>query len=149
MTQARTEDTERANVEALKPVYEAWGRGDFSPRFEIYAPEMEWGWSGEFPGLEGVSPDPELRSPRLQSWLSGWENWRCEAEEMIPSGRHVVALCRYTGRGRESGVEVDTRGAHLWTMDQAKVIRLEVFSSREKALRAAGLGPAAERPPSG
>jgi hypothetical protein len=34
---------------------------------------------------------------------------------------------------------VDTPGAHLWTLRDGKVIRLEIFSSRIKALEAAGL----------
>lgn len=36
-----TETTERANVEALRPIYEEWGRGNWRPRFDIYADEME------------------------------------------------------------------------------------------------------------
>jgi hypothetical protein len=50
-------------------------------------------------------------------WLSQWEDWR----------------------GKESGAAVDTTGAHLWTMRAGKPVRLEVFSSRTKALEAAGL----------
>src|SRR5215218_4989934 len=61
------------NVEALRPVYEEWGRGNFSPRFEVYAPDMEWGWSAEFPDQAGVVRDPELRSERLRRWLDSWE----------------------------------------------------------------------------
>jgi ketosteroid isomerase-like protein len=129
------------NVEALRPVYEEWGRGNWTPRFDVYADDMEWGWSDEFPGLEGVSPDPELTSRRLRSWLSPWEDWRCEAEEFLTSGDLVVVLTRYTGRGKESGVTVDTRGAHVWTLREAKAVRLEVFSSRERALAAARVTP--------
>jgi hypothetical protein len=99
------------NVEALRPVYEEWGRGNFRPQFAVYAPEMEWGWSEEFPGLHGVYRDPQARSRRLREWLSPWEEWRVEAEEYIPAGEFVVVLARYTGRGKGSGVEVDTRGA--------------------------------------
>jgi ketosteroid isomerase-like protein len=133
-------EVQQANVEALRPVYEEWGRGNFSPRFDVYAPDMEWVCSEEFPGLAPVSPDPEARSSRLAEWLTGWEGWRCEAEDYVASGDHVVVLTRYTGRGRGSGAEVDTRGAHLWTLRDGKVIRLEIFSSRSKALEAAGLG---------
>jgi uncharacterized protein len=135
-------DVQEANVEALRPVYEEWGRGNWTPRFEVYAEDMEWGWSGEFPGMAPVSPDPEgmTASDRLREWLSPWEDWRCEAEDYVASGEFVVALTRYTGRGKESGATVDTQGAHLWTMRDGKVIRLEVFSSRSKALEAAGLG---------
>lgn len=127
------------NVEALRPVYEEWARGNWRPRFDVYAEDMEWGWSDEFPGLAGVSRDPEVRSRRLREWLSPWEDWRCEAEEFIASGDFVVVLTRYTGRGKGSQVAVDTQGAHVWTLRDGRVIRLEVFSSRERALAAAGI----------
>ncbi len=129
----------KANVVALRPVYEAWGKGDWSPRFDVYSPDMEWGWSDEFPGLAGVSRDFELRSERLREWLSPWDDWRCEVEEFVTSGDHVVALTRYRGRGKGSQATVDSLGAHLWTMREGKVVRLEVFSSRDRALTAAGL----------
>jgi uncharacterized protein len=136
-------DTARAvseeNVEALRPVYEEWGRGNWRSRFQVYDPEMEWGWSDEFPGLGGVQRDPELRSRRLRQWLSPWNFWRCEAQDFVSSGDFVVVLCRYLGRGKESGVDVVALGAHVWKMRDGKAIRLEVFSSREKALKAAGL----------
>jgi uncharacterized protein len=122
-------------------VYAEWGRRNWRPRFDVYADEMEWGWSDEFPGLAGVHHDPALRSERLREWLSPWEDWRCEAEDYVPAGEFVVVLCRYSGRGKESGVEVDARGAHVWTMRDGKAVRIEVFSSRRKAFEAAGLEP--------
>ena len=127
------------NIEALRPVYAEWSQGNWRPRFDLYAPDMEWGWSDEFPGLAGVYRDPKLRNERLVEWLSPWDDWRCEAEDYVSSGDFVVVLTRYTGRGKGSQVEVDSLGAHLWTLRDGKAVRLEVFSSREKALAAAGL----------
>ena len=129
----------QGNVDALRPVYEEWGRGNFRPQFDVYDRDMEWGWSEEFPDLGGVARDPEPRSGRLMRWLSSWKDWRIEAEEYITSGDFVVVLARYTGSGKESGVDVDVQGAHLWKMRDGKAVRLEIFSSREKALEAAGL----------
>jgi uncharacterized protein len=130
---------QEGDLAALRGVYAEWGQGNWSPRFDVYADDMEWGWSDEFPGLAGVSPDPQERSRRLREWLSPWEDWRCEAEEYVTSGDFVVVLTRYTGRGKESGVSVDVQGAHLWTMRDGRAVRLEVFSSRERALAAAGI----------
>jgi ketosteroid isomerase-like protein len=128
------------NVEALRPVYEEWGRGNWEPRFDVYAPDFEWGWSGEFPaGLQRPSRDDETTSERLREWLSQWRDWRCEAEDFVAIGDFVVVLCRYTGRGKASGVDVDAQGAHLWTMRGGQAIRLEVFSTRRRAFEAAGL----------
>jgi hypothetical protein len=62
-----------ADLAALKAIYSEWERGNWRPRFDVYAPDMEWGWSDEFPGLEGVGPDGVERSDRLRQWLSPWE----------------------------------------------------------------------------
>jgi hypothetical protein len=43
------------------------------------------------------------------------------------------------GRGRGSGVRVDTKGAHLWRLRGGKAVYLEIFATRERALAAAGL----------
>jgi ketosteroid isomerase-like protein len=132
---------ENRPVVALRRIYREWSRGNWEPRFPVYAPDMEWGWSDEFPGLAGVSPDPQERSSRLREWLSPWEEWRCEAEDFVIAGDSVVALTRYTGRGKSGQVAVDTLGAHVWRFRDGLAVRLEVFSSRRRALESAGVAP--------
>ena len=125
----------------LADVYRHWGAGDWTPSFDFYADEMEWGWSDEFPDIAGVYFDPRTPNPRLHTWLAEWEYWRCEAEEFLAHDDTVVVLTRYRGRGRGSGVEVNVLGAHVWKLrEDGKAIRLEVFADRERALEAADLG---------
>ena len=132
-------DLARENVAALETVYAEWRRGNFRERFDLYAPDMEWGWSREFPDLEGVVRDPELRSARLREWLSPWEDWRVEPQEYVAAADRVVVLARYTGRGKGSEVAIESLGAHVWTVREGRAVRLEIFSDREAALRSAGL----------
>jgi ketosteroid isomerase-like protein len=122
------------NIDLLRAIYDEWGRGNWRPRFDVYHPRMEWGWSDEFPGLAGVYYDPEDPNPRLQSWLSGWDHWRAEAEDYLEFGDHVVVLASYRGRGRGSGVEIHQLGAHVFQLRDGKVVRLEIFASRERAM---------------
>jgi uncharacterized protein len=123
------------NVDLIRPIYEDWGRGNWRPRFDVYHQNMEWGWSDEFPGLAGVFEDHDDPNPRLVAWLSGWEHWRAEADEFLEFGDHVVVLATYHGRGRGSGVEISQEGAHVWELRDGKVVRLEIFASRAKALQ--------------
>ena len=37
-------------------------------------------------------------------------------------------------------MSVDMQGAHFWTLRDGKAVRIEVFSSRDRALAAAGIG---------
>jgi ketosteroid isomerase-like protein len=127
-----------SNPEALRVVYEHWGRGDWTPRFAVYADDFEWGWSADFPGLAGVYRDDEMPNTRLRDWLSPWEEWRCVAEEYVEHGDTVVVLARYRGRGKGSGVDVDVDGAHVWQMRDGKAVRLEIFADRRRALASLG-----------
>jgi nicotinate-nucleotide pyrophosphorylase (carboxylating) len=130
------------NIEALRPVYEAWGRGDWAGAWpEVYGSEMSWGWSDEFPEIHGTYSDPEAARDRLRRWLSPWEDWRVVAEEFVTIQNRVVILARYHGRGKVSGAEVDVTGAHVWVMRGGKAESIMVFSDRNKALAAAGLPP--------
>jgi ketosteroid isomerase-like protein len=129
------------NVEALRPVYDAWGSGNWAAELEVYGPEMEWEWSDEFLDIGGVARDPSDASDRLRVFMSQWEDWRAEAERYIPAGDKVVVFLRYSGRGKGSGAEITSEGAHVWTMRDGKATKLKVFSSRSRALESAGLPP--------
>jgi ketosteroid isomerase-like protein len=132
------------NAELLRPVYEEWGRGNWRPSFDLYDPHMEWGWSSEFLGLGGVYEDRRDPNPRLRSWLSEWDYWRAEAEEYLELGDYVIVLATYHGKGRGSGIEIEQEGAHVWRLRGDKVIRLEIFASRERAIQSVHAALAAE-----
>ena len=134
-----------ANADLIRPIYEEWGRGNWRQRFAVYDAGMEWGWSDEFPGLDGVYADHRDPNPRLRSWLSPWEHWRAEANEYLELGDYVVVLATYHGRGKGSGVEVHQPGAHVFRLCNGKVVRLEIFADREKAIESVHAAVAEER----
>jgi ketosteroid isomerase-like protein len=133
------------NADLIRPIYEEWGRGNWQPRFEVYHPHMEWGWSDEFPGLAGVYDDRRDPNPRLHSWLSEWEHWRVEADDYLELDDHVVVLASYHGRGKGSGVEIHQQGAHVFELRDGKVVRLEIFADREKAIESVRAAQSEER----
>jgi uncharacterized protein len=122
------------NVDLVRPIYQEWGRGNIQPRFDVYDAHMEWGWSDEFPDLDGVFEDDRNPNPRLRTWLSEWDHWRIEAEDYLEFGDYVVVLTTYSGRGKTSGVEVRQEGAHVFRIRDGKIVRLEIFASRERAI---------------
>jgi len=127
------------NVDALREVYDHWERGDWEYRPTIYAEDLEWGWSADFPDLAGVRHDPETPNQRLLAWLEPWEHWSCVVEDYVESGDTVVVLARYRGQGKGSGVEVNVEGAHVWKMRDGLAVRLEIFADRRSALASVGL----------
>ena len=72
-------------------------------------------------------------------WSAGFADWDYEIERLIDGGDHVVAFVREHAHGRASGVGVEMRRANVWTFKDGKVVLFRSYSSREAALRAAGL----------
>ena len=103
------------------------------------------------PAIELRLPDGgvtagSLRGPRavrefLESYIEAFESLQFEPERFVERGDQIVAFLRLRGRGRASGLEIDVRPAHVWTMLNGKAVRVEVFPDRAKgaALEAAGL----------
>jgi ketosteroid isomerase-like protein len=60
-------------------------------------------------------------------------------EEIIDAGDQVVVVAHHEGRGRASGVEVDTRFYEVYKLREGKVARVDEYTERADALEAAGL----------
>ena len=129
------------NADLIRPIYEEWSRGNWRPNWDVYAADMEWGWSDEFPGLAGVYRDDSDPNSRLRAWLGEWEHWRAEADEFLEIGDYVVVLANYYGRGKNSGVEIRQEGAHVFKLRDGEVVRLEIFADRRKAIESVKPAP--------
>jgi ketosteroid isomerase-like protein len=75
----------------------------------------------------------------MQRWEDSFEDLEVTYEETIDAGDRVVVETRVSGRGRESGVGVDSRTYMVWTLRGKKVLRMDEFTERADALEAAGL----------
>jgi len=138
----------RQNVDALRPVYEAWEAGDLRAGRDLLDANIESVWPEEFPS-GGVYRGPEGHAKAMREWLSPWEDFTLRAEDFFDAGDRVVVPFRVRARGRESGVEVQRRWAHIWTMRSGKATRFEVSLEPASALRTVGRVEQAERDPGG
>jgi ketosteroid isomerase-like protein len=75
----------------------------------------------------------------FEQWASAFEGLRVRVEEIIDGGDRVVLVAHHQGRGRKSGVEVDTRFYEVYTLRKGKVSRVDEFTERAEALEAVGL----------
>ena len=72
--------------------------------------------------------------------LDAFEQVRQVPERFIDCGDQVVVFVRTEARARTVDLEVDELWAHLVTVRNGKVTRVEQFRNRDEALEAAGLG---------
>ena len=128
------------NVEIVQRSYEAFNRGDIERSLEAIDPAVEWHTyivpgpgGGVYHGHDGVR---ELWSDARNIFGS----FRNEPERIIdvPPDR-VVVFIRVCGTGKESGIPVEARIAHLFTLRDGKAVRVRSYEDRDEALRAAGI----------
>jgi ketosteroid isomerase-like protein len=132
------------NVDAVRRLFAAFegvDGGNIERRLdevrELFDPEVEWVAaphsllaSEEYRGYDGV----------CRFWtrfLSAWDQYGIQVDELIDAGEQVVAVMRLRGRTHE--LEVDEARSSLLTLRDGRIVRIEPFASRDGALEAAGL----------
>ncbi len=130
------------NLDLVRSIYAAWGRGDFGSA-EWAHPEIE------FVVADGVEPGTRTGLVGLrEGWRDfpdAWEDFRTEAEGYRElDDERVFVLVHSTGRGKTSGLELGQlrdEGAHLFHIRGGKVTRLVIYFDRDHALADLGLVP--------
>jgi ketosteroid isomerase-like protein len=75
----------------------------------------------------------------LENWDVAWSEFSMVPEEFVDAGERVVSVFRMKATGRGSGVPVERQDAMVWEVRDGKVVRLDYYSNRERALEAVGL----------
>ena len=90
---------------------------------------------GPFRGHEGARRFWSL-------WAESLDEFRAEPEDYVEAGDSVVVRAHMVGRGKDSGVPVETPSfPTVWTAREDAIVRVEMFSTTEEALAAVGLPP--------
>jgi hypothetical protein len=128
------------NVEIVRRVSDAFASGDSNTVFALVAPEIEWDFSHADTWLEEqVYRGYDGIAKFFGKWLREWDDYRFEVEDIIDAGDRVVAIVRDEGRGKSSGIKLERRHAEVWTVHDGKVMRIEPYDDKAKALAAVGL----------
>jgi ketosteroid isomerase-like protein len=126
-------------IERLRRGYEAFNRGDFDAVVEFMHPDVVWDRGddarvsiegGVVRGREAVR---DLLMPDI------FADQQARVERMERNGDRVLVEAVFSARGRSSGIELETRSWHVWTMDDGRARRVRLFLDRDEALQAAGL----------
>jgi hypothetical protein len=76
-----------------------------------------------------------------RDWLSPYESFRLEVENLIEAEDVLVTCVRQFGTPVGGGPELEAAGAAVWWLRDRRLVRIEFNLNREAALRSAGLDP--------
>ena len=127
------------NVEVVQRMYEAFHRGDIVRALRHFDSNVLVDASKARPDDVAIGTGHELLIRIVTSWVTAWDEWHEQIEEMRDLGSHVLVLSVQRGRGRGSGVAVEARWAVLYELQGGEIKSMRVYGDSEEALEAAGL----------
>ncbi len=130
----------REKVETVRQHFAATNDRDFPRAMSYYAENVELFVSPESAPESGRAKGREAVGRWFGEWLATFQpGYHFEIEETRDFGEVVLLVAAHGGRGRTSGVEVQTRTAYLYRVRAGKIVGVELYRDRDQALEAAGL----------
>jgi ketosteroid isomerase-like protein len=130
-----------SNVETVKKIYDAFGRGDVETVFTLCSPEIvieadaAMPWGGRYEGHEGLQA--------FYGKVMGAVDLQIEPEIIFAAGDQVIERGRAKGTVRASGVPFDVAEVHVWTVRDGLVTRNEPYFDSPAMLDSLGQPAAA------
>jgi uncharacterized protein len=126
--------SDSTQVAVVRRLYDARGNPDIIR--QVLAPDIRWEvvegfpYSGVYVGLDDV-----LRHffGRL---FQAFESFVAVGTEFFESGDRVIALGSYAGRVKRTGKRFTARFAHVWTLQDGLIVRLQQCADTVQLARA-------------
>jgi uncharacterized protein (TIGR02246 family) len=126
------------NRQLVDRVIEAWNRGDVEAFLAYFDSDCEVVFPPDVP-----EPGPFRGRAELRQWVEGflaaWEFHRAETVDIRDTDEGVFASLHLVGRGFGSAIEMDETDAHLFAIQEGRIVRWRSFQTRAQALETAGL----------
>ena len=126
------------NVEKARDFIEAYNRRDFDAAVKDFDPEVEW-------VLPARQSSDSCRGPdEVKRFWEGidetFDDLQLRPQEWVDAGDRVATRLRHYGKGKGSGLEIDTELYHqVATFRDGRMVRIEYFAEWAEALGAAGV----------
>jgi uncharacterized protein len=122
------------NIAVVRRLYQA--RGDPEVIRQVLASDVRWEvvdgfpYGGVYVGLDRVLGDFFGRL------FTDFDEFVANGSEFFESGERVIALGNYSGRARRSGKRFTARFAHVWTLQDGLIVRLQQCADTVQLARA-------------
>ena len=120
----------QANVEIVKSLYGAFGRGDVPAVLAGLDAKVEWREAENFIYADGnpyIGPDAVLQGVFMRVGTE-WDGFAATSERLLDAGDTVVSLGRYTGKYKATGKRIDAQFVHVFSLENGKVVRFQQYA---------------------
>jgi ketosteroid isomerase-like protein len=130
----------RENVAVVEDAYRAFADQGLDRFLDHWSADLDHRSIEGAPDDRGPIHGRDAMRAYVEDWIETFDLFRIEPVELIDAdGDVVVAVLRYGGRARLSGVETDETFGVVLEVRDGRIARGREYATREEALEAAGL----------
>jgi len=126
------------NVEILRRAMPESTPANPEDLFSILDENVEWDYVGAFPDMQTAHGPAGVRD-FLREWSGAFDDFSFQAEEMVDAGDSVVVRLRQSGRGKDTGAQVENQTWQVFALLNGKVVHCRGYDTKAQALEAAGV----------
>ena len=122
------------NVQVVRGLYEAFGRGDVPTVLGRMDQSIEWNEAENFIYADRnpyVGPQAVLEGVFMRLG-SDWEGFTVAPEEWLDAGDRIVVLGTYSGTHKATGQRVRAQFAHIWSVREGRVVRFQQYTDTKQ-----------------
>jgi ketosteroid isomerase-like protein len=123
------------NVNLLKSLYDAFGRGDIPTVLGAMSRDINWHEAESNPympsGEAWVGPDAVLNNLFMKLGAE-WDGFSVNTKSFHDAGDSVIVEARYGGTYKATGKSMDTQACHVWDVKGGKVTRFQQYVDTAK-----------------
>ncbi|MFF1571933.1 nuclear transport factor 2 family protein [Leifsonia sp. NPDC058292] len=116
------------NHDIIRAHYDASDRGDLDGMLVPLAPDVRWTEMAGFPYAGTYIGPDEVRANVFERIGAEWNGYTAAITELIDGGDTIVGLGTYSGTFKATGRSFEARVAHVWRLENGRVVRFEQFT---------------------
>ena len=129
------------NVSIVQSAYTAFAAGDVNSVLATFDPKIVWNEAENFPYADG---NPYIGGEAIVNGVFGrigaeWDNFRLTDLNFHDMSNNMVFVTgRYQGTYKKNGGEMNVQMAHLWTLNNGKVVAFQQYADTKGVAKVIG-----------
>lgn len=117
-----------SNIDIVRAHYAVSAQGNIGAMMADVSPQVRWTEMAGFP-CAGTWVGPQAVAENVFAVLGrDWIGYRFELQSLIDGGEHIVGIGAYHGTYRATGKAMQARVAHIWHLQDGKIVAFEQFT---------------------
>jgi len=119
----------KENVDLMRRAYEAFNRGDIESVLGMMADDVQFVVAENYLYYRGTpyAGKQDIAEKLFSKVGTDWDGYWIDVEKLHDAGDIVVMQGRYRGTYKASGRTMSAQAAHLWTVRDGRIAKLEQY----------------------